>query len=95
MFDFKKITFTFYVVTVAACPSDDWDPYGDSCYRYYPDGLQTWGTAEQLCRQQGAHLASVTSEEEAEYIHSQMAEHNPLPEFRRYWTGLFRLGSGR
>ncbi|XP_061673033.1 brevican core protein-like isoform X2 [Syngnathoides biaculeatus] len=56
-----------------------WDKFHGFCYRHFSQRL-SWEVAEQHCRIQGAHLASVMTPEEQAYIHNNYKEYQ--------WTGL-------
>ncbi|XP_029369789.1 brevican core protein-like [Echeneis naucrates] len=56
-----------------------WDKFHGFCYRHYSQRL-SWEVAEQHCRMQGAHLVSIMTPEEQNYINSNYKEYQ--------WTGL-------
>ncbi|XP_037548915.1 aggrecan core protein [Nematolebias whitei] len=56
-----------------------WDKFHGFCYRHFSQ-RQSWEVAEQHCRMQGAHLASIMTPEEQDYINSNYKEYQ--------WTGL-------
>ncbi|XP_061521604.1 brevican core protein-like [Phycodurus eques] len=56
-----------------------WDKFHGFCYRHFGQRL-SWEVAEQHCRMQGAHLASIVTPEEQAYIHNNYKEYQ--------WTGL-------
>ncbi|PWA15045.1 hypothetical protein CCH79_00008711, partial [Gambusia affinis] len=56
-----------------------WDKFHGFCYRHFSQ-RQTWEVAERHCRTQGAHLVSIMTPEEQDYINSNYKEYQ--------WTGL-------
>ncbi|TMS18329.1 Brevican core protein [Larimichthys crocea] len=56
-----------------------WDKFHGFCYRHFGQRL-SWEVAEQHCRMLGAHLVSIMSPEEQNYINSNYKEYQ--------WTGL-------
>ncbi|XP_037120589.1 brevican core protein-like isoform X1 [Syngnathus acus] len=56
-----------------------WDKFHGFCYRHFSQ-RQSWEVAEQHCRMQGAHLASIMTPEEQNYINTNYKEYQ--------WTGL-------
>ncbi|XP_017275164.1 brevican core protein isoform X2 [Kryptolebias marmoratus] len=56
-----------------------WDKFHGFCYRHFSQ-RQSWEVAEQRCRMQGAHLVSIMTPEEQDYINSNYKEYQ--------WTGL-------
>ena len=45
----------------------DWEENGDHCY-YWSTDTKTWDDAEEFCKEEGAHLASVISKDINYYI---------------------------
>ncbi|KAK5611017.1 hypothetical protein CRENBAI_023071 [Crenichthys baileyi] len=56
-----------------------WDKFHGFCYRHFRQ-RQSWEVAERHCRMQGAHLVSIMTPEEQDYINSNYKEYQ--------WTGL-------
>ncbi|RVE67280.1 hypothetical protein OJAV_G00115810 [Oryzias javanicus] len=56
-----------------------WDKFHGFCYRHF-GRRQSWEVAEQHCRKLGAHLVSIMSPEEQDYINRNFKEYQ--------WTGL-------
>nr|XP_020453258.1 LOW QUALITY PROTEIN: brevican core protein-like [Monopterus albus] len=56
-----------------------WDKFHGFCYKHFTQRL-SWEVAEQHCRMQGAHLVSIMTPEEQNYINSHYKEYQ--------WTGL-------
>lgn len=51
-----------------------WDKFHGFCYRHFSQRL-SWEVAEQHCRMQGAHLVSIMTPEEQNYINSRFTAH--------------------
>uniref|UniRef100_A0A8D1PQR2 C-type lectin domain family 4 member F n=1 Tax=Sus scrofa TaxID=9823 RepID=A0A8D1PQR2_PIG len=62
-----------------------WKPYNGNLY-YFSQVKKSWQEAEQFCVSQGAHLASVTSEEEQGFV-------KQFTSSSYYWIGLTDSGS--
>ncbi|MEQ2189863.1 hypothetical protein GOODEAATRI_029789, partial [Goodea atripinnis] len=48
-----------------------WDKFHGFCYRHFSQ-RQSWEVAERHCRMQGAHLVSIMTPEEQDYINSRV-----------------------
>ncbi|XP_062820900.1 brevican core protein isoform X3 [Anolis carolinensis] len=65
------------------CPPG-WEAFQGSCYRHFPR-RRSWEEAEAQCRAQGAHLASVATPEEQDFLNSRP----PTDRYKEYqWIGL-------
>ena len=53
-------------------PSWIYTEHGDACYKTEPLAL-TWDLAEQNCVNKGAHLTSIHSQEELDFVHGKSA----------------------
>uniref|UniRef100_A0A8C7X5B5 Brevican n=1 Tax=Oryzias sinensis TaxID=183150 RepID=A0A8C7X5B5_9TELE len=56
-----------------------WQKFQGFCYRHF-SLRQSWEVAEQHCRKLGAHLVSITTPEEQDYLNRNFKEYQ--------WTGL-------
>ncbi|XP_049577944.1 aggrecan core protein isoform X1 [Syngnathus scovelli] len=63
---------------VHGCP-EGWLEFRGSCYLHFAD-RHTWSDAEQRCQELNAHLVSVTSEEEQQFLNSKGQDYE--------WIGL-------
>uniref|UniRef100_A0A3B5MSV2 Brevican n=1 Tax=Xiphophorus couchianus TaxID=32473 RepID=A0A3B5MSV2_9TELE len=54
-----------------------WDKFHGFCYRHFSQ-RQSWEVAERHCRTQGAHLVSIMTPEEQDYINSRVMIEMPL-----------------
>merc|ERR1712106_510029 len=59
-------TTTTTTTTLQGCPSG-WTEFGSNCYKLYYNQLN-WEEAENYCKGQGGHLASVHSAEENNFL---------------------------
>jgi len=61
------------------CPSS-YTKFNDHCYKFVSDSSHSWVTAENYCRKEGGHLASVHSQAENDFITKLAGNEN-------YWLG--------
>ena len=70
-----------------SCPGEDWIPWISNCYLFLPNHFVSWKKGQQECRNKGGDLASVHSEKENSFIHSNMYNGTTLPFHRDLWIG--------
>lgn len=63
----------------------DWNEWRGSEYRFTTTE-QTWENSSQLCANEGAHLITISDEEENHFVHQAMLKCNIIP-----WNGLTDL----
>ena len=51
----------------------DWEENGNHCY-FWSTESKSWDEAEQFCKEEGGHLASVTSNATDDYIEAKLKE---------------------
>lgn len=62
-------TFMSVCVVVQGCP-DGWLEFKGSCYLHFAE-RDTWSEAEQRCQELNAHLVSITSQEEQQFVNCE------------------------
>ncbi|XP_052808294.1 snaclec alboaggregin-A subunit beta'-like [Mya arenaria] len=65
----------------------DWESFGSHCYRLDNTITKGWIDAEQVCKEKGGHLVSVTSVEENDFI-VKLHQTDFLAHFSNLWLGL-------
>ncbi|KAK0406507.1 hypothetical protein QR680_018616 [Steinernema hermaphroditum] len=79
---------------VSPCADPDgWQSFGDHHYLYYTKEQKTWSQAEDYCKYKGAHLASVHSKEESDFIRKVMYPMTPDTHRLEAWIGGQRVGN--
>ena len=67
---------------IPSCP-ENWEKEEDRCY-LWPSHKRSWREAEQFCKEEGGHLASVTNQRIHDYIWSKVDQRNKKTHF---WIG--------
>uniref|UniRef100_A0A3Q2YYG2 C-type lectin domain-containing protein n=1 Tax=Hippocampus comes TaxID=109280 RepID=A0A3Q2YYG2_HIPCM len=74
----------FFFPDLESC-EPGWDKFHGFCYRHFSQRL-SWEVAEQHCRVQGAHLASIMTPEDDYPSHVVLSSPGNYKEYQ--WTGL-------
>uniref|UniRef100_A0A3B5BAF0 C-type lectin domain-containing protein n=1 Tax=Stegastes partitus TaxID=144197 RepID=A0A3B5BAF0_9TELE len=81
--DVNELFHTVHTVAVAAAEElpceDGWTQFQGSCYLHFSD-RETWLDAEQRCRDLKAHLVSIETPEEQDFVNSNAQDYQ--------WIGL-------
>merc|ERR1711973_111115 len=70
---------------VEACP-EGWEANGDHCYLFGGE-KKNWTAAEDFCRGEGGHLATVNTNATKEFVLEGLASKNPSSSWVRVWIG--------
>jgi len=70
---------------VEACP-EGWEANGAHCY-LWGDEKKNWTAAEDFCRGEGGHLATVNTNATKEFVLEGLASKNPSSSWVRVWIG--------
>jgi len=73
------------MTNIAGC-IDGWSAFGSNCYKYFEASLP-WQNAENQCKLEGGHLASIHSKEENDFIKS-------ITTPKWFWIGLTDFTEG-
>ena len=92
---FSGVPTTSLPPTPGQCPSDDWEEYENTCFKYYPDALSTWNQGSTNCSGQGGHLATIHSRHQNIHIYERMMSASHLPINFNYWIGMQRKEKGK
>ncbi len=79
------------IIAVNICPPT-WFTRGQFCYHFLFAG-QTWNEASLSCQKENAHLVSILSKDENDYIGEISNDLSvAIPTMRRFWIGLMDIG---
>jgi len=75
--------FKIIVPVLGSCPSG-WEKFDKNCYLFQDTDLQPWTVARYKCQNQGGNLASITSQQEQDFI----TFHYKQKAARNIWIGM-------
>ena len=75
---------------VEACP-EGWEANGDHCY-FFGDEKKNWTAAEDFCREEGGHLATVNTNDTKEFVLEGLTSKNLSSSLVAAWIGGNDIG---